>query len=146
MELKIKILRAFDFLRNINYQTVGSAGFDLVAATNEDIVLPSHSLTTIPAGIAIELPEGYEAQIRSRSGLAFHHQIVVFNAPATIDSDFRGEVCVLLKNFSHTEFVVTPGMRIAQMIIAKYEHVSFSFVNTLSDTKRGIGGFGSTGK
>lgn len=146
MELKIKLLKDYDFLKNLNYQTAGSAGLDLCAAIDEPMVLLPGEVKKVSCGIAIELPQGYEAQVRSRSGLALKNQIVIFNSPATIDSDYRGEVFALLKNFSpDKEFVINPGIRVAQMIITKYEKAQLVFVGQLSDTVRGEGGFGSTG-
>ena len=100
----------------------------------------------IPTGIAIALPAGYEAQIRPRSGLAAKHSITVLNSPGTIDADYRGEIKAILINHSAEDFIITRGMRIAQMVIAKYEHVQFDEVESLEETQRGTGGFGSTGK
>lgn len=145
MKMRVRILRKFDFLKNLKYHTPGSAGLDLCAATDEDIVLQAGGVTVVPSGIAIELPNGYEAQIRSRSGLTFRNQIIVLNAPATIDNDFRGEICIILKNHSDEDFTIKPGMRIAQMVLSRYEQAELEFADTLSDTERGDNGFGSTG-
>ena len=128
------------------YATQQSAGMDLMAAVEEDVVIKKGERKLIPTGIAIALPEGYEAQIRPRSGLAFKHGITVLNTPGTIDADYRGEIGVILINLGEEEFVVTRGMRVAQMIISSYVHANFTVVEDLSVTKRGEGGFGSTGK
>lgn len=128
------------------YATEHSAGMDLLAAIGEDIELAPGARILVPTGIIIALPEGYEAQIRPRSGLAYKNGITVLNAPGTIDADYRGEVKVLLINLSDTVFTITPGMRIAQMVVAAYSHVRFRVVeDVMSDTVRGAGGFGSTG-
>jgi dUTP pyrophosphatase len=127
------------------YATEGSAGLDLVAAIPNDLIIYPGKRAIIPTGIAIQLPQGYEAQIRSRSGLAAKNGISVLNAPGTIDSDYRGEICIILINTDDKFFVVTPGMRIAQMIVAPYTTVSLHEGGFLDDTVRGAGGFGSTG-
>lgn len=128
------------------YETSGSAGMDIRAFITEDVVLKPLDRKLIPTGLFLELPEGYEAQLRPRSGLAFKHGISLPNTPATIDSDYRGEIKVALINLSNEEFVVKTGERIAQMIIAKHERASWIQVEELNETKRGEGGFGSTGK
>lgn len=128
------------------YQTLGSAGADLHACITEPIVVLPLSCALIPTGIGIELPLNYEAQIRSRSGLAVKNQISVLNSPATIDSDYRGEIKVILYNHSATPFEVRNGDRIAQMIIAPVVHANFEFTLGMSATERGNKGFGSTGK
>lgn len=126
------------------YETPNAAGADI--RTNEDFVLyPQHRIL-VHTGLFIELPEGYEAQIRPRSGLALKKGITVLNSPGTIDSDYRGEVCVILYNSGDSTEVFHKGDRIAQMVIAKHEHAEFEQVNELSETKRGEGGFGHTGK
>jgi len=127
------------------YATAHSAGVDLMAAIDSDIILAPMQRQLVPAGIAIALPDGYEAQIRPRSGLAFKNGITVANAPGTIDADYRGEIKVLLINLGSENFTITRGMRIAQMIVAPVSHVSFAQVETLEKTERGSGGFGSTG-
>ena len=129
-----------------SYATVGSAGMDLKANTSEPIVLKPMERYLFPTGIYIQLPEGYEAQIRPRSGLAAKYGITVTNAPGTIDSDYTGEVGVSLINLSNENFVVHPGERIAQMVVAKYERVEWNEVAKLDETERGDGGFGSTGR
>ena len=126
------------------YGTNSAAGADIFS--NEDFVLPTGQSRLVHTGIYIELPEGYEAQIRSRSGLSLKQGVVVLNSPGTIDSDYRGEVCVILHNFSETTHNFYKGDRIAQMVIAKHEHAEFEIVEQLSETQRGEGGFGSTGK
>jgi dUTP pyrophosphatase len=123
--------------------TVGSAGFDLVSA--EGAVLEPGGRRLYPTGFAVAIPEGYEIQIRPRSGLALKHGITLPNTPATIDSDYRGELKVVLINLSREPFEVTRGMRIAQLVVARVEPAAFEEVAELSATKRGDGGFGSTG-
>lgn len=128
------------------YQTSGSAGLDLVANLDEDIVLKPLDRFLVPTGLYIAVPEGYEAQIRPRSGLAYKFGISIINAVGTIDSDYRGEWKVPLVNLSNENYVLKSGERIAQVIFSKYEKVQWVEVNTLSETQRGEGGFGSTGK
>ena len=127
------------------YATVGSAGMDLKANTSEPITLKPMDRYLFPTGIYIQLPEGYEAHIRPRSGLAVKYGITVTNAPGTVDADYIGEVGVSLINLSNETFVIQPGERIAQMVIAKYEKITWNEVTTLDETERGSGGFGSTG-
>lgn len=128
-----------------NYATASSAGMDLKANTLEPIVLKPMERYLFPTGIYIQLPEGYEAQIRPRSGLAAKYGITVTNAPGTVDADYTGEVKVSLINLSNDTFVVQPGERIAQMVIARYEKITWNEVAVLDETERGAGGFGSTG-
>ncbi|WP_454975959.1 dUTP diphosphatase [Capnocytophaga bilenii] len=128
------------------YQTAGAAGLDIRANLEESIVLAPLQRTLVPTGLFLEIPEGYEVQVRPRSGLAAKHGITVINAPGTIDSDYRGEVKVPIVNLSDESFTIAHGERIAQMIFAKYERVTFQQVEELSDTQRGTAGFGSTGK
>ena len=127
------------------YATAHSAGVDLMAAITSDISLKPMARQLVATGIAIALPEGYEAQIRPRSGLALKHGISLVNTPGTIDADYRGEIKVLLINLGQEHFTVTPGMRIAQMVVAPVSRVSFEQVDTLEETERSSGGFGSTG-
>lgn len=127
------------------YQTALSAGMDLKANTSEPIVLNPMQRELIPTGIYIQLPEGYEAQIRPRSGLAAKYGITVANAPGTIDADYIGEIKVILINLSKEKFIINPGERIAQMVISKYEKIEWNEVSELEKTDRGEGGFGSTG-
>jgi dUTP pyrophosphatase len=119
---------------------------DICAAVAEDIVIAPGSTVLIPTGFAIALPEGYEAQVRPRSGLAIKHSVGILNAPGTIDADYRGEVKVILTNFGAKEFVVKRGDRVAQMVVARYERVSWDEREELGGTARGAGGFGHTGR
>ena len=128
------------------YATPYSAGVDLRANITEPVTLKPLERTLIPTGLYLELPQGYEAQIRPRSGLAFKHGLTVFNSPGTIDADYRGEICVILVNLSNDEFVINDGERICQMVIASHEQVLWEEVETINETERGAGGFGHTGK
>lgn len=127
------------------YETLGSAGMDLRANLENSFTLKPLERKLVPTGLFLELPQGYEAQIRPRSGLAFKKGISVLNSPGTIDADYRGELGVLLINLSNDDFVIEHGERIAQMVIAKHEQPELIEVNELTDTARGTGGFGSTG-
>lgn len=127
------------------YATAQSAGMDLRANIDSPITLHPMERQLIPTGLRIALPEGFEAQVRPRSGLALKHGITVLNTPGTIDADYRGELKVLLVNFSDTDFIINAGERIAQMVIARYEKVDFALVTELDDTERGNGGYGHTG-
>lgn len=127
------------------YATAQSAGMDLRANIDEPIILRPMERQLIPTGLYMALPEGFEAQVRPRSGLALKHGITVLNTPGTIDADYRGELKVLLVNFSNTDFVINAGERVAQMVIARYEKVDFELVTELDDTERGAGGYGHTG-
>ena len=128
-----------------SYETLASAGMDLRANVQEPITLKPLERTIVKTGLFIELPIGFEAQVRPRSGLAAKKGITVLNAPGTIDADYRGEIGVILINLSHENFVIENGERIAQMVIAKHERAEWVEVNELSETSRGEGGFGSTG-
>lgn len=128
------------------YSTVHSAGMDLRANLDKAVTLKSLERALIPTGLFIELPEGYEAQIRPRSGLALKKGITVLNTPGTIDADYRGEIGVILINLSQEEFVIENGERICQMVIAAHEKVEWDLVEVLEETERGAGGFGHTGK
>ena len=143
--MKIKVIN-----KSVNalpsYETIASAGMDLRAHLEQPITLKPMERKLIPTGLSIELPVGYEAQIRPRSGLALKNGITLLNAPGTIDADYRGDVGIILANLSAEDFTVQPGDRIAQMVIAKYEQIQWEQVEDLSETKRGAGGFGSTGK
>ena len=143
--LKIKKLENFGELTLPKYETDGAAGLDLMAAIAEPIILKHGEIKLVKCGIAIALEKGYEAQVRPRSGLALKNGITVLNTPGTIDSDYRGEVCVILINHSPVDFTITRGMRIAQMVIAKHEQALIKEVLDLDETVRGAGGFGSTG-
>ena len=127
------------------YATAQSAGMDLRANIDSPITLHPMERQLIPTGLRIALPEGFEAQVRPRSGLALKHGITVLNTPGTIDADYRGDLKVLLVNFSDTDFIINAGERIAQMVIARYEKVDFELVTELDDTERGNGGYGHTG-
>lgn len=143
--VQIKKLENFDGLELPQYATEQSAGADLLAAIAEPITIQSGDYTLIKTGLAVALPAGVEIQIRPRSGLAFKNGVTVLNSPGTIDADYRGEIGVLLINHGKEPFIVERGMRIAQMVIAKYENASWDIKTELTDTARGAGGFGSTG-
>ena len=127
------------------YATSQSAGMDLRANLEEPVVLHPMERRLIPTGLHIALPEGYEAQVRPRRGLALKHGLTVLNAPGTIDADYRGEIGVVLINLSQEDFTINDGERIAQLVVARYEQVEFSLVETLDETERGEGGYGHTG-
>tara|TARA_A100000164_G_C21881359_1_gene760470 strand:- start:786 stop:1223 length:438 start_codon:yes stop_codon:yes gene_type:complete len=129
-----------------SYATKASSGVDLKAVVDTPFTLEPLERRIIHTGLKIALPEGYEAQIRPRSGLAARYGITVLNSPGTIDADYRGEIGVILINLSNTSFTIQPGDRIAQLVIAKFEQIDWLPMDELSDTKRGEGGFGSTGK
>ncbi|MFY9309906.1 MAG: dUTP diphosphatase [Bacteroidia bacterium] len=128
------------------YATSASAGVDLRANLDAPIVLKSLERTLVPTGLFLELPVGYEAQIRPRSGLAFKNGLTVLNSPGTIDADYRGEVKIILVNLSKEDFIINDGERVAQMVIARHEQAEWVQVEQLEETNRGAGGFGSTGK
>ena len=143
--MKVRIVNHSPF-QTPAYATEQSAGVDLKANIAEPFSLEPLQRKLVPTGLYIALPKGYEAQVRPRSGLALKHGITVLNTPGTIDADYRGEICVILVNLSSEPFLVNPGERIAQMVIAKHETVEWEEVEYLDDTARGSGGFGSTGK
>lgn len=143
--MKVKIVNRSSF-PTPSYATEKSAGMDLKADITEPITLGPLERAMVPTGMFIALPDGTEAQVRPRSGLAAKYGISVLNAPGTIDADYRGEVKVILVNLSNDPFVVNPGERIAQMVIARYETVEWDEVEVLDETERGTGGFGSTGR
>jgi dUTP pyrophosphatase len=128
-----------------SYATNAAAGMDLRANLDEPIVIKSLERTLVPTGLLIELPVGYEAQIRPRSGLAFKNGVTVLNSPGTIDADYRGEIKVILVNLSKEDFIINDGERVAQMVIAKHEQAEWIQVEQLIETDRGAGGFGHTG-
>ncbi|HET8860777.1 dUTP diphosphatase [Marivirga sp.] len=128
------------------YQTQSAAGLDLRANLDEPINLKPMQRILVPTGLFMELPDGYEAQIRPRSGLAFKHGITVLNSPGTIDADYRGEIKILLVNLSDEAFFIESGERVAQMVISKHEQIDWNLVEVLEDSERSAGGFGSTGK
>lgn len=142
--MKVKIVNKSRFAAPA-YATEYSAGMDLKANIEEPIILGSLDRAMVSTGLFIELPEGYEAQVRPRSGLAAKHGITVTNAPGTIDADYRGEICVLLVNLGREPFIINPGERIAQMVVARHERVEWEQVEALEESARGEGGFGSTG-
>lgn len=127
------------------YATPGSAGVDLMAAIEAPLTLAPGARQLVPSGIAIALPAGYEAQVRPRSGLAIKHGILLVNSPGTVDADYRGEIMVILANIGAEAFIIEPGMRIAQMVVAPVSHVAWEPVDALPGSGRGAGGFGSTG-
>jgi len=143
--VKIAVRRLAPDLPLPAYATPGSAGLDLLAAVNSDIVLPPGGFAAIPTGIALALPSGYEAQVRPRSGLALRHGVTVLNAPGTVDSDYRGEVAAILINHGTADFTVTRGMKVAQLVVAQHVRAEWRETDTLDQTKRAAGGFGSTG-
>jgi len=143
--MKINIINKSSHLLP-NYETIASAGMDLRAHIVDAIVLKPLERKIIPTGLFMELPVGYEAQVRPRSGLAAKHGVSVLNSPGTIDADYRGEIGVILVNLSNDIFTINNGDRVAQMVIAKHERAEWNEVINLSETSRGEGGFGSTGR
>jgi dUTP pyrophosphatase len=129
-----------------SYETIASAGMDLRAHIEQDIILKPMERSIIPTGLFMALPVGYEAQVRPRSGLAAKYGLTVLNSPGTIDADYRGEIGVILVNLSNADFTIKNGERVAQMVIAKHERAKWNPVQSLSETSRGAGGFGSTGR
>lgn len=147
--LTVRVMRISDNDADIplpEYMTSGSSGMDLRAAVREPVLLSPMKFISIPTGIKISLPEGFEAQIRPRSGLAAKHGITVLNTPGTIDADYRGEIRVILINLGDKDFTIERGDRIAQMVFSKIEKVSLSLTRNIDETERGEGGFGHTGK
>ena len=144
--MRIEITKVRDGAVLPEYQTAGAAGMDVRACIDDAITLQPGERRMVPSGFAIALPDGYEAQLRARSGLSIKHGITMINGIGTIDADYRGEVGVLLVNLGQEAFEITPGMRIAQLVVARYERIDWSEVATLEATERGAGGFGSTGK
>lgn len=128
------------------YATPGAAGMDVHAAVESALTLEPGSVTLVPTGLSVSIPRGYELQVRSRSGLAAKHGVFALNSPGTVDSDYRGEIKVILANFSRTPFTVERGERIAQLVVARHETVDWNVVESLDATERGSGGFGSTGR
>jgi dUTP pyrophosphatase len=143
--MKIKIKQLNTDIPLPTYQTNGSAGMDICACIDEPITIKPNSIELISTGIAIAVPKGLECQVRSRSGLAAKNSIFVLNSPGTIDSDYRGEIKVILANLGKTDYIINRGDRIAQLIIARYETIEWDIVIELDETNRGEGGFGSTG-
>lgn len=147
--MNVKITRLSDNFNDLPlpaYATEGSAGMDICAAVIENVIIEPFSTVLIPTNLAIELEKGYECQVRSRSGLAIKNGIFALNAPGTVDSDYRGEIKVILSNFSKEPFEVKRGDRIAQLVFNRYEKAQLIEVTSLQETERGEGGFGSTGK
>lgn len=148
-KLQLKFKRIDDKFLDIplpNYTTEGSAGMDIRAAIEEEIMLGSRSFAMIPTGLSVEIPIGYEIQVRPRSGLAAKHGIGVLNSPGTIDSDYRGEIKIILFNFSNEDYRISRGERIAQLILSKVYQAEIVETANLSESERGAGGFGHTGK
>ena len=143
--MKVSIVALSKNAQIPQYQTVGAAGSDLHACLDEPMVLAPMERAVVPTGIAVSIPEGYEAQIRARSGMSLRHGITMVNGVGTIDADYRGEVGVLLINLGKEAFTIEPGMRIAQMVFAKYEKIDWQIVDELPQTKRNKKGFGSSG-
>jgi dUTP pyrophosphatase len=146
--INVKITRVNDASQDLplpTYATGGSAGMDLFAAVEKEVTIQPLETVLVPTGYSIELPEGYEAQVRPRSGLAIKSQIGILNSPGTIDSDYRGEIRVILTNFGRQPYTVKRGDRIAQLIVQRYARVQWEEVGKLSETLRGEGGFGHTG-
>ncbi len=148
-DLPVRIFRISDEFKDLPlpaYMTEGSAGMDVYAAVSETVVIEPMATALVPTNLKIELPPGYEAQIRPRSGLAIRNKIILPNSPGTIDTDYRGEIKVIMLNLSETPFEVNRGDRIAQMVISHYDRVKWEESDSLGTTSRGEGGFGSTGK
>jgi dUTP pyrophosphatase len=148
-KITVKIKRIENNFNDIplpGYATEGSAGMDIRAAVEDSLVLKANGFCAVPTNLSVEIPEGFEIQVRARSGLAFKHGIGVLNAPGTIDSDYRGEIKIILFNFSNEDFVINRGERIAQLVLSKVYIASPVSANTLNGSQRGDGGFGSTGK
>ena len=145
MEIKIKRLGGAEDIALPRYETAGSSGMDIRAAVKEEVVLEPGEIKLVPTGLAVSIPRGYEGQIRPRSGLALGHGIGMVNSPGTIDSDYRGEIGIIMINWGQEPFVLKRGDRIAQMIITKVYHADIMEVNDLDSTTRGEGGFGHSG-
>lgn len=143
--MRVKIKRLRPNIELPRYHTTDSAGMDLMAAIDTPITLKPLERKLVPAGFSIEIPVGYEVQIRARSGMSLKHGITAANGVGTVDADFRGEICAILVNLSNQDFTIEPGMRVAQMVLSKYEQIEWEEKNELSQTKRGEGGYGSTG-
>ena len=147
IEIKFKRLRKeLDHIPLPSYATKGSAGLDIYAAIEKPISLPHGAIEMVPTNISVEIPEGYEIQVRPRSGLAAKHGIGILNSPGTIDSDYRGEIKIIIINFGKEDFVIQPAERIAQLVVSKLYTAKFIETNELNNTSRGEGGFGHTGR
>jgi len=148
-EVKIKFKRLRNELNNIPlpaYATKGSAGMDIYAALEKPVIISRGAIEMIPTNISVEIPEGYEIQVRPRSGLAAKHGIGILNSPGTIDSDYRGEIKIIIINFGKEDFIIQPAERIAQLVVSKVYTAKFIETEELNNTKRGEGGFGHTGR
>ncbi|MCX7879038.1 MAG: dUTP diphosphatase [Ignavibacteria bacterium] len=146
--MKVQITRLSKKFADIplpNYQSAGSVGMDVYAAVEDTLIIEPGGVSLVPTGIAIAIPDGYECQVRTRSGLAYRHGVFALNSPGTIDNDYRGEIKIILANFGKKPFEIHRGDRIAQLVFARYEKVEWEEVESLSQTERGEGGFGSTG-
>ena len=147
VEIKIKRLdQRFSDIPLPSYSTKGSAGMDIRAAVEKEIILEKGKIDLCPTNLSVEIPEGYEIQVRPRSGLALKHGIGILNSPGTIDSDYRGEIKIIMMNFSNEDFIIKRGDRIAQLVVAKVYSARLIETNDLNDSRRGEGGFGHTGK
>lgn len=145
--VKVKRLNpGFDDIELPHYATHGSAGMDIRAAVKDELVLKTWEVNLIPTNLVVEIPEGFEVQVRPRSGLAVKHGIGILNSPGTIDSDYRGEIKIIMMNFSGEDFVIKRGDRIAQLVLSRVYRANIEENSDLPDTKRGEGGFGHTGK
>lgn len=144
LQIQIQILKEEAVLPE--YKTPGAAGMDLSACLSENLLLPKGEVVLVPTGLAMAIPEGYEGQIRPRSGFSTKHRIIMPNSPGTIDSDYRGEILIPLLNLSGEDFVLEPGTRVAQLVIQAVSQLPIQVVTGLNTTQRGTGGFGSTGK
>ena len=142
----VKIVRENDKIELQKYETSGAAGMDVRANITEPIVLGSLERTLVPTGLKIAIPDGYEVQVRPRSGLALKHGITLLNTPGTIDSDYRGELKIIVANMSKDTYTINPDERIGQLVLNKVEQIEWEVVETLDETERGAGGFGHTGK
>lgn len=145
LDVRVRLLRGGEELLPA-YQTEGSAGMDLLAAVNGEVIIPPMGRALIPTGVALSLPPGVEGQVRPRSGLAIRHGVTCLNSPGTIDSDYRGEICVILANFGGEPFPVRRGDRVAQIVFSRTLRARLTVVEELDGTKRGPGGFGHTGR
>lgn len=142
--MKVKIINKSD-MKLPKYETIGSAGMDLLANVDEPMTLEPMQRSLVPTGLFIEIPEGFEGQVRPRSGLAIKHGITLINCVGTIDSDYRGELCIPMVNLGSDSFVIEKGDRVAQLVICQYKRVELVEVEEIADSQRGEGGFGSTG-
>jgi dUTP diphosphatase len=148
-EIPIKIKRISSEFEDValpSYSTSGSAGMDIRAAVNEDFIIPSGEVALVPTNLSVEIPEGFEIQVRPRSGLAVKHGIGILNSPGTIDSDYRGEVKIIMMNFGKEDFIISRGDRIAQIVVSKVYNAKLIETKELQESTRGGGGFGHTGK